>query len=1308
MSQIKIAETEFLKEDNSKHLDLVIERETDNKTTLIHSSELKSTQKKKSSKFRDYLATILPRDYSSLKPAENEDLITPIPQRVSKNIFIRYTFNYCNELIKRGARRDEDEAANLANRILNSWNNEVKRNGKKAKLWRAMVREFGFQYSLAGFAYFLESVFKILEAVMLGYLLTYFQTLDAPMSDGLIYSAILSAVVIAHAIVHHVEFWLAMRCGMQLRIGFITTIYQKCLKLSISHTSSTGLIVNLVSNDVQRFEDCSPFLHFIWLGPLEAILVWVFMYLQIGISSVIAIAAVFLLIPVQGAIAKQFRILREQAVFHRDERIRTLSDSLAGINVLKLYSWEIPFVERITQKRESELSTLNRANYLKSFNDALFFISSGGEFTSSKIFTTIALTQVVRLSMTNFFSRAVQYGIESIVSFSRIQEFLSLTEITHSEEKISVEENFVNKYDLKVVEPEGKTLIAFDNSSFAWQSTSEDSELKPTLQNISFHLRANEVVGICGPVGSGKSSLLHAVLDEMERVEGQSAIRRRISDGKTSTRKVKFAYVSQSPWIASGTIKDNILFGSDFDENWFWQVVKACALETDLNLFQNRENTLIGERGVTLSGGQRARLSLARAVYYNADIYLLDDPLSAVDTKVGRHIFENCINGILRNKARLLVTHQLQFIRDCDKVLLLENGKVTSFGDFETVVKSENSKFADVLRDFSKKDKDSEEGDVDSMPISTSEKKDDDKITVEDSSPAKEIIKEDSAVGNIGLEIYTKYFASGTGILTGTCLVLLLLIGECSLVITDWWLSRWTQQSVLSGHAAPAFYPIIFAALVIFALFTSIARAFLFYYIGLRSSRKLFSSMLNAVMRSPMSFFQFNPHGRLMKYFMLTSRQIKRIESITRSPVYGTFPSTLEGLSTIRAFDAEDRFFKTFVKTQNQNTQVWFMFLSTSRWLGLRLDFMSSCFILLVSFLAVLLRQSLNLTPGIVGLLLSYTLQLIGLLQWSVRQSAEVENMMVSVERVLEYTSLEPEAPAFTDIRPPEFWPDHGDINIKNMSLTYPKTMKPALTNITIHLKPGQRCGIVGRTGAGKSSFLQAIFRLVEPEPASGAIFIDGIDTSTIGLADLRSRISIIPQEPFCFRGTLRFNIDPFSRYSDQELWKALDAVELKHVIEAMPEKLDAPVSENGGNWSFGERQLICLARAILRLNTKLIVMDEATSNVDLRTDELVQNAIRGRRKVGDADDSKDSLFADATVITIAHRLQTVIDFDCLMVLSGGSLVEFGSPWELLQKDPSDESAWFRRMVEEISNEEVKEGLKKIAFEKFSETKMKR
>lgn len=420
-------------------------------------------------------------------------------------------------------------------------------------------------------------------------------------------------------------------------------------------------------------------------------------------------------------------------------------------------------------------------------------------------------------------------------------------------------------------------------------------------------------------------------------------------------------------------------------------------------------------------------------------------------------------------------------------------------------------------------------------------------------------------------------------------------------------------------------------------------------------------------------------------YYIATSRQVKRLESTTRSPVYSSFPSTIEGLALIRAFDAENRFLKSFFETQNENTRVFFSFLSCGRWLGFRLDILAFAFLLIVAPLCVVLRSQLGLSGGVIGLVLSYMLENLGLIQWAVRQSAEVENFMVSAERVMEYSNLPSEAAEVTATRPPAGWPSKGEISINNMTLKYPKGDEPVLKDISFSVKPGEKIGIVGRTGAGKSSLLQALFRIVEPTPQK-SIVIDGLATSDLGLKDLRCNLSIIPQESFCFKGSLRFNLDPFKHSSDQEIWRALDAVELKRVVENLPFKLETPVEENGSNWSVGERQLICLARTVLR-NSKVVVMDEATSNVDARTDACIQRAIR--------DDSM-GIFANASVLTIAHRLNTVIDYDQILVLDAGRVVEFGPPWALLEKAPTDESAWFSRLVAEM-DPEVQNALRRIS-----------
>jgi ATP-binding cassette subfamily C (CFTR/MRP) protein 4 len=393
-------------------------------------------------------------------------------------------------------------------------------------------------------------------------------------------------------------------------------------------------------------------------------------------------------------------------------------------------------------------------------------------------------------------------------------------------------------------------------------------------------------------------------------------------------------------------------------------------------------------------------------------------------------------------------------------------------------------------------------------------------------------------------------------------------------------------------------------------------------------------------------------------------------------------------LNVIRAFNAEDRFASNLFHSQNENTKIFFSFLTCGRWLGVRLDFLAFSLLVIMAPISVALKGQNGLTGGLVGLILTFLLENIGLGQWCVRQSAEVENQMVAAERLQEYIQLTPEAPEVTDIRPSADWPSSGKIMIKQMNLTYPRSQEPVLRNINVEISGGEKVGIVGRTGAGKSSLLQGLFRLVEPDP-KGCIIIDNLDISSLGLLDLRSKIAIIPQEPFCFKGTLRFNLDPFETFTDDELWKALSIVELQPLVSRMPARLDAIVEENGSNWSVGERQLICLARAVLR-NSKVLIMDEATSNVDIKTDACIQKAIR---------DDQTGVFSKCTVITIAHRLNTIIDYDKILVLEKGEVVEYGPPWELVKKPIEQSDAWFARLISELS-EEIQQLLIRMALSK--------
>ncbi|KAJ3256052.1 hypothetical protein HK103_005735 [Boothiomyces macroporosus] len=1218
----------------------------------------------------------------------------PCRNSSQSSLFSQLTFSYVNELITRGIRKPleifdfpsierHDEAERLSKILLDNLH-ETK------SLIKALYKTFGFSYGIILFFYLFEIVFKVAEGYLLGLFLQWFQQDQYDLNSGYWYAFGLVSVIGTHSLLRHIMFFWSTRLGMQIRVAVTSAVYRKCLSLSVSHTASTGTIVNLISNDVQKFEDATPWAPFMIVAPVELFVVWYFVYQIIGWASLAPFITLAILFPLQATFSKKFGDFRVKRVGLRDVWLKSVSDMLSGIMVVKLYAWEDPFIATIKKVRAKEMTIMQKG-----------------------------------VTLIANFPRGAQYSAEAYVSLKRVSKFLLLEEID----------------SLRDLEKESKILetvndssiwVYLKNCSFRWGSAYSGEASKSSqdiLQNINLELRQGTITAVCGQVASGKSSLIQAILGEMVCTSGDFAVANK-----------SIAYVGQKAWILSGSIKENILFGREYNEKWFREVVHACALERDFQLFPFGEHTVVGERGVTLSGGQRARIDLARAVYSNADIYLLDDPLSAVDTKVGRHLFEKCLTGILKSKCVLFVTHQLQFISACDYVVLLESGKIL-VGDTYSHAVNTNQEFASLMQQMDKKKKDDDHIEVQEEKVVEK---------TEEGVKTKEITTETAATGSVSLSVYYKYFRSGSGILSVLAFFICMFLGQIFFISTDFWLSNWASKS--PDVQNDSYYYIIFIVLGLMTFIFSTTRELIFLSISVRASKSLFSQMLESIFRSPMFFFQSNPHGRIMnrftkdlstmdemlpqtfldfigcgffflgslvvtvivvpqsllffpvlavafyylyKYYILSSRQVKRFEAIARSPVYSNIPSTLEGLSVIRAFSMEGRFASQFYLAQNEHTRLILCFYSCVRWLGLRLDLLVTLFMGSLSFGFVGLRTYLNLSSGQIGLLLYYLIALCDLLQWSVRQATETENMMVSTERILEYSSLPPESSNENELIPPEQWPEEGKVAINDLSLTYPshneEVAAPTLKHITVDFQPRSKIGIVGRTGAGKSSFLQALFRLVEPSP-SGCIKIDGVNISEISLKTLRSKISIIPQEPFCFKGTIRFNLDPFGVYSDEKIWAALEAIEMKDTILAMPEKLEAPVSENGGksflisaNWSVGERQLICLARAILR-DTRLIVMDEATSSIDLRTDQLIQKAIR----------AAGGLFSNATVVTIAHRLHTVIDYDYIMVLEAGQLVEFGPPRELLSKKGSD--AHFSRMVDEMGKQAA-DSLRRMVFE---------
>ncbi|KAF9577874.1 hypothetical protein BGW38_006645, partial [Lunasporangiospora selenospora] len=819
----------------------------------------------------------------------------------------------------------------------------------------------------------------------------------------------------------------------------------------------------------------------------------------------------------------------------------------------------------------------------------------------------------MRLTMTSFFPKALETIAETRVSVRRITDFMLIPELrsieneTHSQANNTLHSDPNNeKNNASQGTSETLNMPAKDGSDIV----AVNSPKKAILNNLTMKLHKNELLAIVGPVGCGKSSFCMALLQELPLVSGSMDIAQQ--EGRPQSA-LRMSYSAQSPWIFAGTIRSNILFGAPFDQERYDTVIKACELTRDLSLFPQGDETVIGEKGVTLSGGQRARVSLARAAYRDSDVYILDDPLSAVDPKVGRALFENCINGLLKDKARVLVTHQLQYIKHCENVIVLEQGQVTHTGRVDDVMREEvvvetqvddgasiksvkmRAKFVDVLREFAKKapevSEDEEAAEISraaaeanaAAHLTTAAAAEAVSMYDDVDAPEKNLTVEEVQEGETPIKVYYDFFRLGSSPFQLILVVLSLAGAQAILVAGDFFLSKWSSQS--AEEQKRSYYPTVFGIYCLATVIMTLARSFLFFHSVSESSRSIFMAMLNALLHTGIDFFHANPHGRVLNrfskdmancdellpyvffdatqiVFMLfgsvivvcvvnawiviaipfllagfiglrsvyirTSRQVKRIDSQTRSPIYSQLSETLDGLTSVRAFGAGERFMNRFVEAQESNGRAFFAYLICARWLGFRLDVLSALFIGVTAVACVAVRDTQQ--AAMVGLALNYVIQLSGELQWAIRQSVEAAILMVSVE---------------------------PKVTFSDMSLTYPRGDGPVLKNISLEFKGGEKIGIVGRTGAGKSSLIGAIFRLVETTtgnpPHRGGISIDGIDISQIGMHDLREKMAIIPQEPFLFRGSLRFNLDPTSKHQDADIWAALEAAELKRTVEALP-----------------------------------------------------------------------------------------------------------------------------------------------------------
>ncbi|XP_039402379.1 canalicular multispecific organic anion transporter 1 isoform X3 [Mauremys reevesii] len=1166
----------------------------------------------------------------------------------------------------------------------------------KAWLAKALIRTFAGNLLKSVAFKVVHDLLVFASPQLLKLLISFVADPTAYAWQGYLYALLLFVTALVQSICLQQYFQLCFLLGMSLRTALMAAVYKKALTVSNATRKeyTQGETVNLMSADAQRFMDLASFIHQLWSAPLQIALSIIFLWWELGPSVLAGIGVMVLLIPINAVLATKARRIQMKNMKNKDQRMKIMNEILSGIKILKLFAWEPSFERQVGEIRVRELKGLLHFTNLQAFSIFIFscapFLVSVASFAvyvmvdeknlldAQKAFTSISLFNVLRFPMT-MLPVVISSLVQTSVSTERLERYLGSGNLDPSAIRR---------------DPSVDCAMQFSEASFAWEQGAE-----PVIREVTLDIKPGHLVAVVGAVGSGKSSLVSAVLGEMENLKGHINIQGSV------------AYVPQQAWIQNATLKDNILFGSELDEARYQRVVEACALLPDLKLLPGGDLTEIGEKGINLSGGQKQRVSLARAVYSDADIYLLDDPLSAVDAHVGKQLFEQVLgpDGLLQGKTRILVTHSVSFLPRTDEIVVLVAGAVSEQGSYSTLL-ANGGAFAQLLSTYGSQEGSTPEGEATAgaaeeqdggVPETSTEDMPADIVTMtlkreasiqqrvfsrslstrstkslrkalqagevgpKDKQPAEEVTgqrlieKEAMETGKVKFSLYLRYLrAVGWGF---SAWVFITYVAQyAAFVGSNLWLSDWTDDSLRYWNQT---YPTsqrdmrigVFGALGTAQSAFLLAGALLATRGAIRASRILHQQLLSNILRVPMSFFDTTPTGRIVnrfakRYYVSTSRQLRRLDSITRSPIYSHFGETVSGLSVIRAYGHQERFLQHNDRIMDMNQKSVYSWIVSNRWLAVRLEFVGNLVVFSAALLAVITRD--NLGSGIVGLSISSALNITQTLNWLVRMTSELETNIVAVERVHEYTEVENEAHWVTEQRPPPGWPSKGEIQITDYQVRYRPGLELVLHGLTCDIGSTEKVGVVGRTGAGKSSLTNCLFRILEA--AGGKIVIDGVDISTIGLHDLRQSLTIIPQDPILFSGTLRMNLDPFDQYSDEEIWKALELAHLKTYVLDLPERLSHQVSEAGENLSVGQRQLLCLARALLR-KSKILILDEATAAVDLETDHLIQTTIR-------------SEFANCTVLTIAHRLHTIMDSNRVMVLQAGRIVEYDSPERLLQQ----------------------------------------
>ncbi|KAI5962643.1 uncharacterized protein KGF55_003719 [Candida pseudojiufengensis] len=1237
------------------------------------------------------------------------------------NIIQRVTFTWMNDLIVNTYKNKTVTNAELPNspdkittlyasKILNS-------NWHGGSLLKSLLKSFGYGLSVSFWYEIIARALNFVKPQLLRLFILYFTVSNPPILKGLLICISIFANTVFQNTMNNKYMLRNLENSLNIRSSLTSLVYKKALHLSSEGKSAfnSGDIMNLMSVDVNRISYAMLSISAIFYTPFDVIVGLISLWPLLGTSTLAAFLAIALIVPINIVLVKYITKMNKEQMKLKDQRTNIINEILMTIKSIKLYAWEKPMLKKLSEARnDKELKNLKRVrlfNQISNFTWSLipimmnllcfgcFVLTQKRPLTSDIVFPAITLLNLISSPILDL-PDTIDSIIEGKVALDRVKKFLICSEL-----------------DEDLISYGGNKAIEIKGASFYWKSEpykDNQRELPHALKDINFEVNKGDLACVVGKVGSGKTSLLYAILGSM------------VTFGSDPLIKVNgsVAYCAQSPWIMNASVKENVLFGHRYDQEYYELVIRACQLEQDLRILPDGDETQVGEKGVSLSGGQKARLSLARAVYARADIYLLDDILSAVDSHVGRNIIEEVISkdGLLGDKTIILCTNSVSVLKYSDTITMLEDGQVKETTRYQEINEEHHPQLFNLITTFSKNEETSPINSNSSSSVIESKRR---KASIETFNwdPLQKLLpnlksgqtQETSQKGKVKWNVYVTYFKACS--LPGIGLwIIVLLFSNCLSIGSNYWLKHWTEENSETGSNQNIWsFLFVYAALGIGATFMTISRQLIMkLWLGINASKKIHDEMALKVLGSPMEFFERTPVGRIMNrftndinriddnipntfaafvaqimrtfltlivvsiaipaysivililgviyyyyetYYVAISRELKRLVSVSRSPIYGHLGESLNGIDTIRAYGQADRFEFIMSKIIDFNLKSQYMLTSINRWLFFRLQVIGGLAVLSASIMLIsTTKTSQPLTSSMAGFLMTYALQVTGSLRIVVRQSAEVETSVVAVERCLEYTELKSEETSANKVIPPLNWPTKGEIKFINYSTKYRENLDLILKNINLSIKQNEKIGVVGRTGAGKSSLALSIFRIIEP--VEGNVEIDNLNTSNITLFDLRHKLGIIPQDSQLFNGTIRQNLDPFNYYKDEEIWKALELAHLKDHIAKLGEeedKLLCKIDEGGSNFSAGQRQLMSLARVLLKMSdSNILVLDEASSSIDLETDKILQQTIR-------------SEFKNKTIVTIAHRIDTIMDSDKIIGLDQGELIEFDTPENLFK-----------------------------------------